>query len=81
MVFEDNLADTVNGTLYRRQLNEDFTAVTAIFHHALDGFQVADKPRHAIEHRLGMRMGMRMSMRTMMVMVVIMGMRNHGAIF
>ena len=63
MVFENDLADTIYRTAHRRKLHKHLAAVTALLHHALDGLQMADKPRHAVEHRFRLRMAVQMTMR------------------
>ena len=51
MVFQNHFARIVQGRTDRRQLDQNFRTVIALFHHPLDLFQVADGPGKAVDDR------------------------------
>ena len=65
MVLEDDAADALDGAVDRRELHEHLAAVAPVLDHVLDGFEVADEPRHAVEHRLRLRVAVLMAVRAM----------------
>ena len=68
MILKNDLACIVDRGFDRRKLDQDFTAVPAVLHHPLDGFQMSDGAAQSVEHRL--RIGVRMGMAVMSVMAV-----------
>ena len=52
VVFEDDFAGAVNSGPDSGELDEDFRAVPAVFHHTFDGGEVTDTFRKSVQHSL-----------------------------
>ena len=50
---QDDAADRADRGLYRRQLDQDFRAVSAAFYHSLGRLHVADDARKPVQNSLG----------------------------
>ena len=62
MILQDHFTCIVDGRFDSGQLDQNLAAVTAVFHHTLDGFQMTDGPGQTVQHRLCILVSMGMSM-------------------
>ena len=82
VILQDHLACVIQGRAYSSQLDQNLGTVVALFHHALDFFQMADGPGKPVDHRflvfvdmavgMGDAVGVHIGMVVFMIMVVMM---------
>ena len=69
MILQDDLSGVVDRRLHCRKLYEHLAAVPPVLHHALDGFQVPDGTRDAVQHGFHMLRVVRVAVRPVRVCV------------
>ena len=73
MILQNHLADVCDRCAHGSDLDENFAAVPAVFHHTFDRFQVSDCPGKPVQYSLGLCM-------TVVMSVFSMGMGDCGPI-
>ncbi len=63
MVLEYDATDSLDGAINSGKLYEHFAAVSSVLYHVLNGFEMTNEPRHAVEHCFCLRMAVCMTMR------------------
>lgn len=62
MILQNDFANIIDGGADSGNLNQNLTAVPAVFHHPPDSFHMADGPGHPVQHSLGLCVAVRMCM-------------------